>query len=443
MKNTPIKSLYLLILCLVTAHVAAQQPPEPLTQAERKSVVEAISQVLKENYIFPEVAEKMAKTIEKNLKKGHYQNISDVRLFAEQLTNDLVGVSQDKHIRVIFDPEGIARQRQAVSPEEQQQLYEDMVARNRLSNFGFQEVKIMEGNIGYLDLRAFQGTAYAGDTAVAAMNFLGHADALIIDLRKNGGGSPQMIQLITSYLFDAEPVHLNTFYRRATEQYDQTWTLPHVAGQRKPDMPVYVLTSNRTFSAAEEFSYNLKNLERATLVGETTGGGAHPGGTIIATDRYQIWTPTGRAINPITNTNWEGTGVSPHVAVPPAEALDRAYSMALEKLLAENEDPRAQAAYQWLLAGLAAQQSAVSLSEAQLNQYVGSYGPRQVTLEQGQLHYQRGTGEKHLMTPMGGHRFMFETIPYFRVEFEMNGDQAMTIVGHYNNGHMDKNARSD
>ncbi len=206
---------------------------------------------------------------------------------------------------------------------------------------------------------------------------------------------------------------------------------------------MYVLTSNRTFSAAEEFSYNLKNLERATLVGETTGGGAHPGGPLIATDRYQVWVPTGRAINPITNTNWEGTGVSPHVAVPQAEALDRAYLMALEKLMAENQDPTAQAAYQWLFEGLQAEHSPVTLAAAALRQYVGSYGPRQVTLEQDQLYYQRGAGEKHAMIPMGNHRFMFATIPYFRIEFEVNEGVAGAIVGHYNNGRTDKNERGD
>lgn len=442
MKSSTKNQILWLSLCVLFTAVGHAQPnPEPLDHAERKQVVEAIGQQLNDNYIFPEVAEKMAKKISRNLKKGNYQDIDDVRVFAQQLTDDLVAVSQDKHIRVIFDPQGIARQREAVTPEQEQALYDDMVARNRLSNFGFHQVKIMEGNVGYLDLRSFQGPSYAGETAVAAMNFLANADALIIDLRQNGGGSPNMIQLISSYLFSPQPVHLNTFYRRATEQYNQTWTLPHVDGTRKPDMPVYVLTSNRTFSAAEEFSYNLKHLERATLVGETTGGGAHPGGRITATDRFQVWVPTGRAINPNTNTNWEGTGVSPHLEVPQAEALDKAYLMALDHLMDNNDDERAQASYQWLTAGLKAQANPVQLAAEDLSAYIGQFGPRNISLEGDQLFYQRGDGDRQPMIPMGDHWFMFADIPYFRIQFEMNETAAQALVGHYDNGRQDKHPR--
>lgn len=433
------------IFCLLTifngSFVQAQPADPPLEKTERLAVVNAIGQQLKDHYIFPDVADKMARKISRNAKKGQYEAIDDVRVFAQQLTDDLVEVSQDKHIRVIFDPEGIARQRQAITPEQERELYEDMVARNRLVNFGFQQVKIMEGNVGYLDLRSFQGTEYAGETAVAAMKFLSNTDALIIDLRKNGGGSPQMIQLISSYLFGPEPVHLNTFYRRATEQYNQTWTLPHVDGQRNPDTPVYVLTSDRTFSAAEEFSYNLKNLERATLVGETTGGGAHPGGRITATDRYQVWVPTGRAINPVTNTNWEGTGVTPHIEVPQADALDKAYLLALENLVANNDDERAQASYQWLSAGLRARANPVQLDAEGQQVYVGTYGPRSISLENNQLIYQRDGGTKQPMIPMGDHWFMFADIPYFRIQFEMNNATTVALIGHYDNGRQDKNPR--
>ena len=184
-------------------------------------------------------------------------------------------------------------------------------------------------------MRGFSDVEYGGETAVAAMNFLSNADAIIIDLRNNGGGSPAMIQLISSYLFDSNPVHLNNFYWRPTDSNSQTWTLPHVSGTRSPDTPLYILTSSGTFSAAEEFSYNLKNLERATLIGETTGGGAHPGGSLIATERFMVWVPTGRAINPITNTNWEGSGVIPHIKTSAREALDKAYTIALEQLISQ------------------------------------------------------------------------------------------------------------
>jgi C-terminal processing protease CtpA/Prc len=187
-------------------------------------------------------------------------------------------------------------------------------------------VAILPGNIGYLKLNGFVDAQIAGPTAVAAMNFLANADALIVDLRDNGGGSPSMIQLLSSYFFE-ERVHLNSFYIRRTDEWEEFWTHDQVQGPRMTEMPIFVLTSGRTFSAAEEFTYNLKNLERATIVGETTRGGAHPvTGSTIPFDGFTIGMtiPYGRAVNPVTGTNWEGTGIDAHIEVPADDALDAA-----------------------------------------------------------------------------------------------------------------------
>jgi C-terminal processing protease CtpA/Prc len=442
MKKNFTKSIILLLtLVIINMSVYAQNTDESVSKKEVKEVVEAVSKQLEDNYVFPEIGKKMANQLKKNLKKGKYKDTKTASVFKDQLTNDLVGVSKDKHIRVIFDPKGIADQKQAVTPEDEQKLMDEHINRRRMSNFGFNEVKILEGNIGYLDLRSFQEPSYAGDTAVAAMNLLSNSDALIIDLTQNGGGSPQMIQLISSYLFDDEPVHLNNFYWRPTDSPSQTWTLPHVTGKRYPDIPVYVLTSNRTFSAAEEFSYNLKNLKRATLVGETTGGGAHPGGTQVATDRFLVWVPSGRAINPITNTNWEGTGVSPHIAVKKEMALNTAYIKALEKLAETNKSENAQAIYSWVKEGLKAKEQVLDLTQEQLQSYVGNYGPRKVSFENGSLYYQRGEGNKYKLVPMAAHKFMIAEVQSFRVQFDHEKDKVVALVGKYDNGHSDRNEK--
>ena len=147
------------------------------------------------------------------------------------------------------------------------------------------------------------------------MSFVANTDALIIDVRNNGGGAPSMVAYLCSYLFGPEPVHINDLYFRPENSTHQWWTLPHLPGKRYEGKPVYVLTSKRTFSAAEEFTYNLKTQKRATIVGETTGGGANPGGTRPVAEHFIVFVPSGRAINPITKTNWEGTGVAPDVAV--------------------------------------------------------------------------------------------------------------------------------
>lgn len=142
-----------------------------------------------------------------------------------------------------------------------------------------------------------------------------------------------MIALLSTFLFGPEPVHLNSFYDRSGDKTSQTWTLPYIPGNRTPDKPVYVLTSSSTFSAAEEFTYNLKNLKRATIVGEKTRGGAHPGRDVSVTAHFRVFVPVGRAVNPISGTNWEGTGVEPDISAPEADALDSAYRLALGDVL--------------------------------------------------------------------------------------------------------------
>jgi len=429
------------LLLLFTTKLKAQE--QTLTINEQQMVIDSIEKKLNANYVFPEVAAKMAASIKDKLAKGDYKSIKDPRQFASTLTTDLQAVSKDKHLRVSFAPEQIAEQQQTVTPEDSIAFLNRYINSMKRDNFGFKELKIMSGNIGYLDLRSFSNVEFAGPTAVAAMNFLSNSDAIIIDLRKNGGGSPQMIQLISSYLFDSEPVHLNNFYWRPADSNTQTWTLPHVSGTRSAKTPVFVLTSGGTFSAAEEFSYNLKNLKRATLIGETTGGGAHPGGTDILTDRFTIWLPTGRAINPITNTNWEGTGVKPHIEVPADKALDVAYSKALELLMEKSEDEEMKALYQWPLAEIKVKNNPVKLEVSSLKKFAGTYGPRKVTLENGVLFYQRDQGIKYELYPFSDHEFMLKGLETFRIRFLSENNKVVALQGLYDNGYTDKNLRDN
>ncbi|MBV9181313.1 MAG: S41 family peptidase [Acidobacteria bacterium] len=171
-----------------------------------------------------------------------------------------------------------------------------------------------------MKFNAFPDPGICGPTFVAAMNFLAHVDAIIFDLRENGGGDPKMVAFLSSYLFD-QPTHLNDLYSRRDDFTSQYWTVPYVPGPTLADKPAFVLTSRRTFSGAEEFTYNLKNLKRATIVGERTGGGAHPVMGWRIDDHFIIGVPFARAVNPITKTDWEGVGVEPDVAVPSADAL--------------------------------------------------------------------------------------------------------------------------
>jgi len=196
----------------------------------------------------------------------------------------------------------------------------------------------MPGNVGYVKFNNFFDADMGADTVASAMNFVANTDYLIFDLRDNGGGSPGMVKLICSYLFGDKPVHLNDLYWRKGNKTEEFWTMPSVAGKKFLDKDVYVLTSNRTFSGGEEFTYNLKNLKRATIIGETTGGGAHPGGFERLSEHFGAFIPTGRAISPITKTNWEGTGVEPDIRVPRDQALKTAHLLALNKALEKAKD---------------------------------------------------------------------------------------------------------
>lgn len=318
------------------ARQGTSQPDRSIDAAERGDVIEGALRHLNTAYVFPEVAKKMEDAIRARNARKEYDGIDSASKLAETLTRDLQEVSRDKHLRVLYSAEGFPERTGGPTPEERARALENA----RRTNFGFERVERLSGNVGYLDLRGFSGMPEASDTAVAAMNFLANSDALIVDLRQNGGGSPAMIGLISSYLFD-DVVHLNDFYWRESEETRQFWTSPHVQGRRFGGAKaVYLLTSSRTFSAAEEFTYNLKNLERAIIVGETTGGGAHPGGVRRINSHFGVWVPAGRAINPITKTNWEGTGIEPDVKVDAPQALKTAHLDALRKLLADATDPR-------------------------------------------------------------------------------------------------------
>jgi hypothetical protein len=438
-------ALVIAALCLVCAPTGSAQlgPPADVAAdaAMRAEIVDSVCAALNRTYVFPEVADQMDEFVRQQMAGGAYDDLNTVREFAGALTRDLQSISHDLHLRVGYIPPDMMAQLTADVDEDEAEARERAEAAR--DNFRFRRVEILTGNVGYLRFDGFVNAAYSGPTAVAAMNFLAHTDALIIDLRYNGGGSPSLIQLITTYFFD-EPVHLNSFYIRESDSTQQFWTLTHVQGERMTDTDLYVLTSDRTFSGAEEFSYNLKNLERATIVGDTTGGGAHPVSRVIFEELSTgLGVPFGRAVNPITGTNWEGVGVIPDVAVPSAQALDKAHLMALETILEGQSDPRQAFAIEWAIAGLESKTSPVTVSPEVLASYAGSYGPRTLTLEDGSLIYQRGEGARMRAIPMGESMFRFDELDYFRIEIVTDDSgQPLKLIGHYDNGRTDESPRS-
>lgn len=300
----------------------------------RGEVIQNLFQKLKQFYVFPDVADDICKHLQKQTDEGVYKDIADGELFAFALTTHMQEVNLDKHLWVRWYDDPLPDDEGSLLQNKQKMA--ELKLRARLKNYGIFKVERLPGNVGYLDIRYFYRTSWgSGATIVAALNFLANMNAVIVDLRKCGGGNPAAVAMISSYFFDEEPIHLNTLHWRENNVSEQYWTLPFVPGTRLIEQPVYILTSSKTFSAGEEFSYNLQSLRRAIIVGETTAGGAHPGSPYRLHDHFEVFIPNGRAINPITNQNWEGVGIQPDISISQEQALNVAYQTALNSIIEE------------------------------------------------------------------------------------------------------------
>lgn len=325
-------ALMLISLCAILPAMGAEAC---ISAAERDEALENAAVRLEAEYVDPALAKQMARMLRDHARRNHYAGLDTGQAFADRLTADLRAVSHDKHLWAGHQPGG-ARDEPADGPSNVElDQWRAAVARD---NFAFDKVERLPGNVGYVKFRIFAYPYLAADTAAAAMTFVAHTDALIIDLRENIGGEPAMVAFLLSYLFDT-PTHLNDIRYRNGDVLRQYWTLPHVPGQVfGGTKPVYVLTSPTTFSAAEDFAYALKQLGRARIVGEASGGGAHPSRAFKVSEHFVLSIPYARSVSPVSGGNWEGTGVAPDIQVPAATALDRAYAEALGTLAAQTGD---------------------------------------------------------------------------------------------------------
>ncbi|SDR04611.1 N-terminal domain of Peptidase_S41 [Chryseobacterium soldanellicola] len=406
-----------------------------ISETEKIEVVNAVSKTMINSYVFPDIGLNMGKLITGNLKKKVYASFTDPVEFASKLTQDLFSVSHDKHIRVFFDPEWVSAARKANSKQDSLDiLYRDLPIWKK-ENFGFKEIKILPGNIGYLKLDGMMDIKFGGETGVAAMNFLSNADALIIDFRENRGGS-NMGTLVASYLFDGEPVQLAELHLRENNKIIQEWTLPHVPGKRMPNTPVYILTSNITFSAAEAITQRLKVLKRAIIIGEKTAGGAHITEQRAATNRFTVFVPYGRSIgDPTKDTDWEGVGVIPDIETKSEEAFNTAYITSLENLLKTSKDTTN--TYKWHIDNLKAKSKPFP-NNAFAAKYVGLYGDIVIRNENGQLTYQKGKNSIYHLIGLSKDTYIVDEIPYLRIQFIEENNEAVALNRLYEDGSVRK-----
>lgn len=338
-KINPSKKVILIVLALCIHPNLFSQASDHTTvdSKSQKEIIDAVCKVLNEKYVFAEKAAEMANFIQKQFKENKYSQVNSMQEFTHMLTTDLRSICKDEHLRISLNSN--LPPSDTSSEEEKEKARKQQIETARKQNFYFKEVKHLDDNIGYLRFDQFADPKYAGPTAVAAMNYLAGCEALIIDLRYNGGGSPDMVTFLLSYFFD-EPVNFNNFYTRTNNEIKQEWTYSYVDGPKLTDVDLYVLMSRAySFSASEGFAYALKNLNRAVIVGETTSGGAHDEDFFYLREHsIELKIPTRRAFNPKTGLNWEGIGVEPDVKTSANDAFDKAYNLALQNFIKREEN---------------------------------------------------------------------------------------------------------
>ena len=322
---------------------APNDPDTPLDPATRTAVVESLAVAVQRDYVFPDKGAALAKDLRRRAARKEYDRITSQREFADTLLAHLQAFTHDRHMRVHYRATPFPKELDREGPPPPEELARQREEERRL-NYGFERVQRLAGNVGYLDLRSFSSLPEAHPTAVAAMNFLANCDAIVVDLRRNGGGDPALLQTVLTYFVaPGDRLHINDFYLRQGDRTEQFWSAAQVPGPRLNGKPLYVLTSPLTGSCAEEFAYDVQTHQLGRLYGATTAGAANPGGLVRLSDHLAAFIATGRAINPVTHTNWEGVGVKPDVAVPPADALREAHVAALTRLRegAASDDDRA------------------------------------------------------------------------------------------------------
>jgi len=432
-----------------------------LSAKDHEEVINRVAELIVENYVYPDKGKEIANEIKEQYKEGKYSEITDVREFQEELTADLIEISKDKHfslrpksvmseagpMKVVIqekpskgaESEKVAKTiegegKAKTTKETKGSILKSLLGFGKYYNYGFEKVERLSGNIGYLDLRVFDDPRNedAKATAEGAMAFLANSDAIIIDVRKNKGGTGAMANLLESYFFYDEPVHLltNTTRYMGETFTREDWTLKEINGKRLPEIDLYLLISNMTGSAAEHFVFALKGQNRATLVGEATGGAGHNVGFFPVLDLYDLTVPIGRGYNPRTGEGWQETGIDPHIEISVEKALEIAHREALKNLEMKTTDEKGKQKIKWVLETLDAVYNPITVEKSLLETYAGNYdNNRYVTFENNSLYYTRkGMGRKHKLIPITENQFLLDGIDDVRLEFVKNGQIKLYVI---------------
>jgi hypothetical protein len=419
---------------------------EPLTDQDRAEIIDSVAVIFVNRYVYPEKGMQMDSLLKSNLADGVYNGDSLLSDFTQSITDDLRKFTKDLHVTL----RPIPRNRFYATAEKE--ITSEHIYIRSLENFGWKKTEFLPGAIGYIKVDRFEDIAYAGETAEVALSFIANSQAIIIDLRDHHGGQENMQQLVASYFFD-EPTQLSGLYWTYLDSLEEAWTRTDIRGSSLAGKDLYVLISNETASGAEAFAYNMKHQGNATIVGENSTGAAHwsdwyefPDLGIVAK------VPVARPINPVTNTNWEGIGVTPDILIPADQAFDRAYLEAVINLEKKFADKKAKRFLNWLVPSIQARLNPVHLDNDLASKYVGSYlysdGERQCTIsyEDGILIFKSSSGNKYNLIPLTENLFREEEEheEYGEIRIEFILDETGNVVEfHFLDiiGFMDKRTR--
>jgi len=397
------KYLLFSLALFLSVPMAAQ---EKLTPKDKRDAIEELARLLREEYIELAIGEEMSDALERNIRSGKYKQIRDYQAFADTLTRQLFDICQDQHLHVYATENIMDVYARDASKETERYYY----TYDKDQNFGFSRVEHLPGNIGYVEFDDYSAWEEGLKSAMAAFHFLRHTDAILVDLRSNSGGSPEMYQNIASLFFERKSkVEFSSIYFRAANTTQRLRAQRKLKSFRLPEKPLYFLIGPQTVSAAEAMAYDFKQLGRAVLVGDTTKGAANPAQTFALGGDFRVSIPIGKAINPITGTNWEGVGVAPDSLIAAEHALTKAYLMALKQASSEVEYLEYQRK-QWIEVQQLTLYN-VGVSQDSLSQFVGNYEGREVRMWAGRLHYRNATKRQDFLplwaTPEG--TFAFES----------------------------------
>lgn len=434
------RQLKFLLLLFFIPFFTFSQNALVLNSKSRADIVTTISELLLNNYVFADTALKMSNCIKKKLAQGAYDKITEPVAFSDALTIDLYSVYRDGHLLVSYVPQ------QNTPPQAVQAVpvtNDDPMQSMKDANFGLKKTEVLPGNIGYLAIdRFWMDTIYGKETLKSALQFVANTRALIIDVRNCGGGSQDAVNLLCGYFLE-KATHINDMYDRAAKTTTEYWTRPDKSFTKMTNKPLYILINSKTFSAAEEFCYDMQCIKRASIVGEISGGGAHGTFSRDAGFGFVLALPYSTAINPITKTSWEKVGVKPDIETSSAKALEKAEMLILDSLMSSTTAPSELFLLKWNLDLLKAINNPITLDIVTLKSYAGTYGERVFTFENGKLYYQRSGRPKFELEAMAPNIMKGLGNTYFKIEFVKNNAGVVDRVNaYYQNNTIETSLRS-